>query len=302
MLDQVKYEYIPLDLPNLLAQWERGKDRTDLKFEIEGGMKEFALRAAKEFPMWKFVASNNLGHYWGINTYHSEKRVVCKTFYIVQGTEQLGVIYIEHNRSGVRYALHNERIEGRRERGNADKTKSLDKAIKILSKFFSSKTLDERVDEAFGNCYYGLQRVDHEKKCAFFNDYSDLSTKLVDHVMSNWETTREVATSNGVPLTMLDSLPEKYENFAVSRKIKSCFDQGKGAVVVIHGNDYVVSNVVCVGSNQMREQSRMFNSDTLPAHLKRSVGMLKLVEPNHLVGNIGYKIDNNSFFVIGEET
>jgi len=35
MLDQVKYEYITLDLPNIQIAWERGRDRAETKFYLD---------------------------------------------------------------------------------------------------------------------------------------------------------------------------------------------------------------------------------------------------------------------------
>ena len=43
----------------------------------------------------------------------------------------------------------------------------------------------------------------------------------------------------------------------------------------------------------------MFTTDTLPVNIKQGVGMLKLVEVGQCIRGVGFKVDVDTFYVIG---
>jgi hypothetical protein len=47
-------------------------------------------------------------------------------------------------------------------------------------------------------------------------------------------------------------------------------------------------------------KTRIFSTETLPPHIKRSVGMLKLVEPKYFIKGAGLKIHDQAFFIVKE--
>lgn len=307
MLDQVKYEYITLDLPNIQVAWDRSRDRKDFTFKIDPSFRGFLIEAAKKFPMWRFLSGGTEGGIsrtrdsvpQNIMHYYSVYRV-----WVYEGSEKLGEISYEHRNSAngsghTVYVIHNLRILRKRERGDSDKTKDINKALKILAKTFGTKTIDERVKEAMRDCEVRVGDIAMRKYSQFNGGYVSFARAIEAHLMvDKWEEIKQVAMDNGVDLTMLDKLPSAYEDKQIAEEVEKCVKDKKGVVVIIHGNDYAVQSFPTANAEPITE---MFSTDTLPEWIKRGVGMLKLVEPEHMVGKIGYKIKSDAFFVMKGE-
>ena len=303
MLDQVKYEYITLDLPNIQVAWERGRDRAEIKFALDEPFKNFVIQAAMKFPMWRFMSGGDLGG-MGL-TRNPITRVTtdlkCYRLWVYDGSERLGSIGYEtrFTKTDMRYTvyiLNNERIANKRERGDSDKTKDINKALKILAKSFGSKTISERMREALDQCEDRVGSITTQKASRFNEEYRSLVYGLRKHlIVDKWEEIKQIATDSGVDLTVLDRLPSVYEDYKIAQEIDECVEHKKGVVVIIHGNDYAVQSFATANADPTIE---MLSTETLPDWIKRGVGMLKLVEPHNMIGNVGYKINDGAFFVM----
>ena len=303
MLDQVKYEYITLDLPNIQVAWERGKDRSMYEFMLDEPFKNFVIQAATKFPMWRFMSGGDLGG-MGITRKpitHVTTDLKCYRLWVYDGSERLGSIGYEtrFTKTDMRYTvylLNNERIANKRERGEYAKTKDINKALKILAKSFGSKTISERMKEALDQCEDRVGSITTQKANRFHDEYRSLVYGLRKHlIVDKWEEIKQIATDSGVDLTVLDRLPSVYEDYKIAQEIDECVEHKKGVVVIIHGNDYAVQSFAIANADSTIE---MLSTETLPDWIKRGVGMLKLVEPHNMIGNVGYKISDGAFFVM----
>ena len=300
MLDQVKYEYITLDLPNIQVAWERGRDRSEYKFRLDSRIKELIIQAAMKFPMWRFMCGGDQG---GISRNRDNEVYDCYRIFVLEGNEFLGTIDYTYRRGRngeqTAYCLSNQRIQHKRERGTADVTKDINKALKIMAKSFGLKTIDERIREARAECEVRVGHISNRKTSDFYSDYRRMTDALRHYLMGDkWEEMKQIALTNKADLTMLDRLPNMYEDHVVAKEMESCVNDNKGVVVIIHGNDYAVQSFLTANDEPAVE---MFSTDTLPEWIKRGVGMLKLVEEGNMIGKIGYKISDGAFFVMGEE-
>jgi uncharacterized Rossmann fold enzyme len=114
--------------------------------------------------------------------------------------------------------------------------------------------------------------------------------------MANWETISAIALQEGVDPNIVSSMPDAYNENKITERIYKCNSQGTGAVVLIHGNDYAVLARNASGDDTVS----VYSTDTLPAHIKVAVGMLKLLEPNKFIADVGVKLSDTSFFVSKE--
>ena len=293
MLDLTKYEYINIGLPNIKVKWERLYDHGRVTFSIDRNLEGFMFEAAKKYPMWDFIAKGKGGRQ---NV--DMGKCTAQGFYVYDGDELLGEIDFQFSSNGdVVYVIENERIKDERQRGSAAKTKDMNKAIKILGKKFGAKTLSERLEIADTACTSGLYDVQSHKTAKFLNAYGALTSHLHEYLMSNWDTVKEIAISKGEKPETLEKIPEIYDAHVETKKIRNHHTNDKGVIVVIHGADYAVRELGKGGDNVT-----IYSTNDLPDWIKRGVGMLKLVEKDHLISNVGYKIDNASFFVMkGDE-
>lgn len=301
MLDVTQYEEVQVEMPNIIFFWNKNDDLAGRKFELHHNLRPFALAAAKKFPMWRFVAGDSKA-YGGVSWGSEVVRIGRLT--VLDGKESIGQISWEWGGRGhsefVNYTVTNERISNQRERGSHARTRHMGKALKIMEKSFGAKTIAERLHEARTQGLYHLSRAEQEKRDEFRYPYQELTLKLVEHFMQDWESVKAVGVKAGIALTLLESLPSKYEDFKIANEVLKCVSQGKGVVVTIHGSDYAVRKLAKSSTGEDHPM-QILSTENLPEHIKRGVGMLKLVEKNHIIGGVGYKIDDASFFVIDKE-
>jgi hypothetical protein len=298
MLDVTKYEDIQLDLPNIIVKWKIGEDRTGHTFEISRHVQDLIIEAATKHPNWLFLCGGD--HRRGMSLGLAKDSYVCGRFYVYEGRENLGWISWEYRgRSNeVVYAIGgNDRIANQRERGSVVKTKELKKAMKVIDKSFSRKTIDEHVRENHKTVSSRLYYVQMEKWREFSSSYHDVSGYLMDHILGNWDTYKAIAlTHPKAKAEPIENILNRYEEQRIAKDIHKCFTNGNGAVVTIHGNDYAVSSHSS-GNADEPEKVEIYGTDTLPSWIRGKIGMLKLIEKGQLLNGAGYRLDDNVFFV-----
>jgi hypothetical protein len=72
-------------------------------------------------------------------------------------------------------------------------------------------------------------------------------------------------------------------------KVKSQFEAGKTALVIKDDGKYLV---------KMGDAIQLFNDNTLPEDMRGKLGMLKLVEAEAFVSNVGCRINDEVFVVV----
>jgi hypothetical protein len=216
---------------------------------------------------------------------------------VYDGREALGQISTDYGRSREKvYAINNERISTSRQRGDTTKTKDLNKAVKIVGKMFGAKTINERLAEANNDAANEIYRVFQDRANTFQRTYDHIAKHLMPYIMANYESLAPIAVQDGANADTVGKLVNAHEEFKITREIHQCQQNNTGAVVLIHGSDYAV-----MGNDDTGEHNiRIFSTETLPPHIKRSVGMLKLVEPKYFIKSAGLKIHDQAFFVVKE--
>ncbi len=290
-MEDLKYDYIELTLPNIVGRWEKNKDHLEIR--MEKAIKPFVEALAKKYPQWRFVSTQ----FWHQRPDNAEPYAEAYRFYVYDGREALGQISTDYGRNHEKvYAIHNERIAGARERGDTTKTKDLNKAVKIVGKMFGAKTINERLAEANNDATNEIYRVFQDRASTFQRTYDHIAKHLMPYIMANYESLAPIAVQGGANADAVGKLVSAHEEFKITKEIHECQQNNTGAVVLIHGSDYAVMGKDDTGEHK----TRIFSTDTLPPHIKRSVGMLKLVEPKYFIKGAGMKIHDQAFFVVKE--
>jgi len=291
MIDELKYDYLELTLPNIVGRWEKDKQRREIK--VEKHVKPFVEALAKKYPQWRFVASSCCHQ----RPDEGEAYVEEHRFHVYDGREALGEISTDYGRSHERvYTCRNERISNTRQRGDTVKTKDLNKAVKTVGKMFGAKTVNERLAEASSQAQEAISTVLSDRSQAFVRTFDYTAKYLKPYIISNFETFAPIAVAGGASHETVGRLTTAHDEYKITMGIYECQLKGTGAVVLIHGNDYAVMDK----DEKGERTTRIFSTETLPPHIKRSVGMLKLVEPKHFVKGAGLKIHDSAFFVVKE--
>lgn len=260
------------------------------KQEIHPFMKPFVEALALKYPQWEFVECDSRSRWDADGNNYPE----ADGFQIMDRREELGKIRVDHwCRAGERYWVDNFRIDATRERGRGFKTKHMDKAIKHVSKYFGIRNTTELIEQA-------EEIADRIKRNVMNNLQSEMHltwNKLDDHaanfLMQNWDKFAEYMQKLGAHAEAVASYPEAYRNHAEGRKIDRLIYEGKAWLVNIVNSDYIV---------KQGETVSIMDSDKLPNIVRRNLGMLKLVQDKEIISNVGIRIDESTYYVVGESS
>lgn len=287
MMDELKYDYLPLELPNMLA--ERHKNPEQKPVATYSKMYPLVEALALKKPQWKFIA----------HRYHArDGKDSGYAFRVCEGREILGEIVMSYGwRDDDAFEIRNKRIQDSRERGGSAKTKDVKKAIKLVLKSFGTKTISEQVNEALQQTTDATRRVASDRSETFQSLFRHMQEHLFTHIMDNYKELAPIAIQNGADATVVEKLLPAYEEYQITKEIKTCKTSNTGAAVLTLGSEYAVTLWDHSAGNM---QTHMHTTDTLPTHIKRSVGLLKLVEVKHFLKGVGVRVADTTFFVISK--
>lgn len=270
-----------LEMPNIVARIEIDTTLPDANFGATKDMTPYLIALATKKPNWKFVGVQG----WYRDTLEGGRIYEACNFNVWEGKSKLGKIYTDRGRTKkTTYYAENSRITQKRDRGSAMFTTNISKAVKNVCKEFYPVTTNERMSAAKSKSQGMMQDIFNEKVWGVDNRMIRVLRGLESYVIDNWETMSVVAAKS-YPKEVSE-LPLALEEKYIAENVKAAFDNSGGTLVALHGSEYVTAHGT-------------YTTDTLPVHIKQGVGMLKLVEGGQCVRDVGFKVDADTFFVIG---
>jgi hypothetical protein len=270
-----------LGMPNILVRIEIDTVLPDANFGATAEMTPYLLALATKKPNWRFVGVQG----WHRDTIEGNRIYEAYKFNVWEGKSKLGKIYTDRGRARkTTYYAENNRITQKRDRGSAMFTTKLDKAIKNVCKEFYLATTTEIMASARSKSQGVMQDIVGDKMRAFDNRVTRILRGLESYLLDNWETMSVIAAKN-CPKEVSE-LPLAREEKYIAGWIQTAFDNNLGTLVALHGSEYVTAHGT-------------YTTDTLPVHIKQGVGMLKLIEAGQCIRDVGFKVDADTFFVIG---
>lgn len=289
-MNEIENDYIQIELPNVFLEREKLKNAanpyTAYDLEIHEFIAPLITRLAKARPQWKFIAPR---------VEHIRDRQVhaAKMFYVFEGSTKLGGIEYQYSYGAGRgdtVSITNDRISDRMKRGTAIKTKDMKKAFKMVVENFYGPTLDEQTNRAIKDIQNALYLVNRKNQVKFSEKY--LSNTVQDFlpafVIGNWDVFREAAVAAGIDATILDGMPERYAANIATQVLAAQYAAGGGSYIFIHGNQYIV---------QEKGIKTILDTDQLPPHMKRSIGILKMLTSNGYVEGHGVRAGPDKFLI-----
>jgi len=269
---------------NVVIEFHTASAVTEESISVGQFWEPVILWLADKFPTWKFSGS----HLRGAGAVGTEQFVPWRWNITAKG-EWLGKLTRDYYGNKPCYAIENERIANKCERGYSKKTVKSENARKLVLKNFRPKDLKELVNEAHSLIEGQLLRAGHESLSDWRRPYIEMMEFLSEYMMNKFDELSKEAIRMGMPPTKLPRIQDAWETMRIKQGVTECHNQKDGAVVLIHGNTYAVQS----------DKGQFFTceSATLPASLKRKVGMLKLLENDNYLINVGYRRDENKFYV-----
>lgn len=248
-------------------------------YDLHPFLKPLVEQLALQHPTWTFEGKNY--HPRGGDVYHSGKVV------ITDKREEIGRISLGVYNNKNAFVLSSRRIDDSRERGHDSKTTDIKKAVKIVNKFISRKTILEKVMEAHTNTLNTINSVLQVKGQKEASTYNSIRVPLTALLMASWDRLSPILCLNEEGM----NFPNAVAEHKTAVDIYDAFSQGAGYLVFIDGLDYAVNKI---GS----DERKVLTSDQLPDDIKGKVGMLKLVNDSQIIENVGIKVASDTFFVL----
>jgi hypothetical protein len=284
-----------LGLSNVVTSEELQKslDKEGLKLlGVYGMLDPVISRLASLNPLWTFVINNS-----GLGM--SNNRVACGFIVKLDGEElgQIGLSYMG-NRGRV-ISISNDRIGKGRQRSDSYRTEDADKAILMAKKMFGKMNPSERISKAKDAAERVVSRAHWNKERERTQHQS-----LVKNEMLAWAETK----GNAMFLEYLkaEAIPSLRHKVTVSmekvelldtemktiEKVQEDFSNNKTALIVKDLGKYLVK----IGDNV-----ELYDDNTLPLDMRMKMGMLKLVQDEEYLTDIGCKVTSEIFVLLVDE-
>lgn len=244
---------------------------------------------SRKRPQWVFVTFGyGNPHLDGIHRNFS-------SFTIEDDGEVLGTIETEKDwRNGETvFCLHNKRLNSKRERNGPTKTRKRDKAGKLILANYYLKTIPELASEAASKTSALLDKI--KRDVIYLHDRTigglgaALSRVLVDYPEITEQVRRHLPHTEA---SKLDALPDVCGRKRAVHTIWKELGTKKGVTIRVRGSKY---HVIWAGAS---DAIHSFDQDAVPEHIRQGIGMLKLMNPEELIEDVGVRVDANTFFLI----
>lgn len=234
------------------------------------------IRIANKYPLWQVYGS-------GYNA-----RAVFNKFIVVSKDETLGYISQDYVGNTWKFLIGNDRIDNARERGRGYRTNDLDKAMAKIKKMFGRKTVTERVSaatELSNRIIYDLntsaERGVYDKSKAVDNEMYKFVREPHIYEMFVAYAQKLDATRN-----LLDSYEQAKAHMMTTKDLREKYSKNETTLVIRDDDEYIVKT---------NQGVKIYMDYDLPNTLRGKIGMLKLVEPNAVIDNIGVKLHDDIF-------
>jgi hypothetical protein len=284
-----------LSLSNVVVSEDLQKslDKEGLKLTGVFGMLDPVIsRLASLNPLWTFVVVNS-GHMMG------NDRVACG-FRVKLDGEELGEIGLSYmGQRGRVISISNDRIGKGRQRSDSYRTVDADKAILTAKKMFGKMNPSERISKAKDAAERVVSRASWNKE----RDRTQHQSLVKNEMLAWVETKGHDMFMKYIKVEAIPSLKHKVttsmEKVALLDtemqtidKVQKDFSANKTALVVKDLGKYLV---------KIGDKVDLYEDNTLPLDMRMKMGMLKLVEDEQYLTDVGCKVSSEIFVLLVDE-
>jgi len=249
-------------------------------------------RLASLNPLWTFVI-NNSGMHMG------SSRTACGFLIKLDGEElgQIGLSYM--GQRGRVICISNDRIGKGRQRSDSYRTQDADKAILMAKKMFGKMNPNERIQKAKDAAERVVSRASWNKERERTQHQS-----LIKNEMLAWAETKghalflEYLKKEAIPMlqhkvnTSMGKVELLDTEMRTIERVQKDFSDNKTALVVKDSGKYLV---------KIGDKVDLYDDNTLPLDMRMKMGMLKLVEDEQYLTDVGCKVSSEIFVLLVDE-
>jgi hypothetical protein len=284
-----------LSLSNIVVgeDLQKSLDKEGLKLTgVYGMLDPVVSRLASLNPLWTFVINNS-----GLGM--SNTRVACG-FSVKLDGEELGTIGLSYmGQRGKVIAICNDRIGKGRQRSDSYRTVDADKAILMAKKMFGKMNPNERIQKAKDAAERVVSRASWNKERERTQHQANVKNEMLawaetkGHAMfleylkaEAIPSLRHKVTVSMEKVELLDTEMKTIE------KVQEDFSNNKTALVVKDTGKYLV---------RIGDKVDLYDDNTLPVDMRMKMGMLKLVEDEQYLTDVGCKVTSEIFVLLVDE-
>lgn len=248
-------------------------------------------RLATLNPLWTFVVED-----YGV----VGQRRVAMSFVVKADGEELGNIFTSYmgNRGRV-IAISNDRIGKNRQRSSSYRTESAEKAVLMAKKMFGKMNPNERIQKAREAAERVVSRAGYSKERERHNHMG-----VIQGAMLSWAEThgrdmflkfieQEASLTNAHKVTVsMERLEVLNVEMQTIERVQNDFGNGKTALVIKDSGKYLV---------KVGDKVDLYDDNSLPLDMRMKLGMLKLVQDEEYLTDIGCKVSSEIFVLLVEE-
>jgi len=259
---------------------------------VFGMLDPVVSRLASLNPLWTFVITNS-----GLSM--GNDRVACG-FSVKLDGEELGTIGLSYmGQRGRVICISNDRIGKGRQRSDSYHTVDADKAILTAKKMFGKMNPSERIQKAKDAAERVVTRASWNKERERTQHQSNIKNEMLA-----WAETKgfamflEYLKAEAIPslkhkvTTSMEKVELLDAEMQTIDKVQKDFSANKTALVVKDLGKYLVK----IGDNV-----ELYDDNTLPLDMRMKMGMLKLVEDEQYLTDVGCKVTSEIFVLLVDE-
>jgi hypothetical protein len=238
----------------------------------------------------------NLSHRMVIEIQRHSWRVKNVTVY--SGTEEIGTLGVDMYQGKI--TLNNRAIMRVMVRKGYMASGKANQLSANYDKFFRPATPLVKADRLRKTAHSAMQS-EHLEQRRKQKPVEIFVKHLTTHIMDNFDKYRDIAVSSGFSYQpnaeggLLNTLPSLHSDCTLVDSIAPQHSQ-----VPENGFYFYISDEMCLATNHSGKKIGAHYANTLPEKLAAKVGMLKLANDKTFVRNVGYRQQQDFFYIAGD--
>lgn len=285
-----------LELSNVELSTKAAKSIKDSTRELKSVDKlvdPVVQRLAVLNPLWRFVVESV--------TYDNStepQSLKATEFKVFEYGEELGTISKEYHGRNYVIEVSNERIGKDRVRRGGYRTADADKAILKAKKMFYKRKPSESLENAVKLAHGVIAQQERRRNNEKYKHEAEVRDAAVKFITGTGFPLflEHIQTWHDIDRNRITKAMNEKERISIEmmtiEKVKKHFEDRSAAVVVKDGGKYLV---------KVGDDVQLYDDNSLPETMRGRLGMLKLVEAEYFIENVGCRVNDEVFVVLMDE-
>jgi hypothetical protein len=258
--------------------------------EVHSILNQVVYRLATLNPLWTFRVADVNTNFQGVK--------VATGFDVLDQGEKLGTITRTYRSATYVIGISNDRIAKGRSRGDTYHTADAEKAILKAKKLFFRLKPDERIAQATKSAHEAIHSQMWNRERIKAQEDQTIRKAAMEYFSGPGlayflEYIGTQPTSVSTPIfKAVEKAEEVRGEMLTIETIRQRFDREEVALVIKDSGKYLV---------KVRDNVQLYDDNTLPHEMRSKLGMLKLVEAETFLSNVGCRVNDEVFVLVLDE-